>query len=346
MPGITVAVLTGPGGAHLDLYFTGLAVTDAVEAVVVADPSGQCEQLARTKLGSKLARFEHEYGSAFGRAPAMALVTLEAVHAPPVIRTALDANCHVLAEKPACVRAEDFEPLARLADMKHRHLMLAFGNRLRSTVQAARQLMRSGRIGRMYGCEMHLIADQTRLASPEYHRSWFADRTRAGGGQLIWLGIHWLDLAMYVSGVKITEAAGFTGIVGGQPLKAEDSAAVALRFDNGSFGTLTGGYFLDRGYHSHLKIWGSRGWLQLDPHGGEPLVWYSTQDPTPRIQRYEGPPDEASYTPLVQAAVRATQDLAPPPVTPAESLYALQTVFACYRAAETGRSQQVAAGGT
>jgi len=157
----------------------------------------------------------------------------------------------------------------------------------------------------------------------------------------MWLGIHWIDLVMYMTGSKIVEAAGFTGIVGGQPLKAEDSAAMAVRFDNGSSGTITSGYYLDRGYHSHIKIWGSHGWIQLEPHGGEALQWYSTKDSPPQVKRYEGPVDQASYTPLVRACVRASQDLQPPPLTGAESLLALQTVFACYRSAETGRAQRV-----
>lgn len=341
MPGITVAVLTNTAGAHLEAYLAGLSVTEEVEAVVVADPSGGSEASAKKTLGTKLKSFERDHGKALAaHQPAMALVTLEALQSPSVIRAALEANCHVLAEKPSCVRAEDFEPLARLADMKHRHLTLALANRLLGTVQAARKLIQSGQIGRIYGSEL-LVADQTRLKSPTYHQSWFADKARAGGGHLIWLGIHWLDLAMYLTGSKIVEVAGFTGIVGGQPLKAEDSAAMALRFDNGSFGTMTSGYYLDKGYHSHIKIWGSHGWVQLDPHGGEPLQWYSTKDSPPQIKKYDNPADQASYTPLVKECVRAAMGLVPPPLTGAESLHVLKTVFACYRAAETGRSQSV-----
>ena len=41
----------------------------------------------------------------------MVLVTMEGVASPPVIDAALEAGCHVLAEKPACIRAEDFAPL-------------------------------------------------------------------------------------------------------------------------------------------------------------------------------------------------------------------------------------------
>lgn len=342
MPGITIAVLTNTGGAHLDAYLAGLAVTEEVDAVVVADPSGGSEASAKKTLGAKLRSFERDHAKALAdHKPTMALVTMEAVQSPPVIQAALEANCHVLAEKPSCVRAEDFEPLARLADMKHRHLSLALANRLLGTVQAARKLIHSGQIGKLFGCELHIVADQTRLKSATYHQSWFADKARAGGGHLIWLGIHWLDLAMYMTGSKIVEVAGFTGIVGGQPLKAEDSAAMALRFDNGSFGTMTSGYYLDKGYHSHIKIWGSQGWVQLDPHGGEPLQWYSTKDSPPQIKKYEGPVEQGSYTPLVKECVRAAMGLAPPPLTGAESLHVLKTVFACYRAAETGHSQRV-----
>jgi predicted dehydrogenase len=288
MPGITVAVLTNTAGAHLDAYLAGLAATAEAEAVVVADPSGASEAAARKTLGDKLKSFSRDHKQTLAdHQPAMALVTTEAVQAPPIIRAALEASCHVLCEKPSCVRAEDFEPLVQLADMKHRLLMLALANRLLGTVQAAKKLILSGQIGQLYGCELHIVADQTRLKSPAYHQSWFADRARAGGGHLMWLGIHWIDLIMFMTGSKIVEAAGFTGIVGGQPLKAEDSAAMALRFDNGTFGTMTSGYYLDRGYHSHIKIWGSHGWMQLEPHGGEPLQWYSTKDTPPHPPQFD-----------------------------------------------------------
>ena len=342
MPGITVAVLTNAAGAHLGAYLAGLAVTDEVEAVVVADPSGESEASVKKTLGAKLKSYERDHVKVLAdHKPAMALVTMEAVQSPPAIQAALEANCHVLAEKPSCLRAEDFEPLVRLADMKHRHLSLALANRLLPTVQAARKLIQSGQLGKLFGSELHIVADQTRLKSPTYHQSWFADQARSGGGHLIWLGIHWLDLAIYMTGSKIVEAAGFIGNVGGQPLKIEDSASMALKFDNGTFGTMTSGYYLDKGYHSHIKIWGSHGWLQLDLHGGEPLKWYSTKDSLPQIKKYEGPSGPTDYTPLVKECVRAAMGLNPPPLTGAESLHALKTVFACYRAAETGQSQRV-----
>src|SRR5262249_5443548 len=148
--------------------------------------------------------------------PHLAVVSLEAVKAPPAINAALDAGCHVFAEKPSCTRAEDFEKLLRKAQQKHRHLMMAFANRAHAPVREARRLIRAGKLGKVYGAEVHLVTDQTRLRSEEYRRSWFCSKARAGGGQLLWVEIHWLDLVLHVTGLKVQQVAGFAGVVGGQ----------------------------------------------------------------------------------------------------------------------------------
>ena len=151
------------------------------------------------------------------------------------------------------------------------------------------RLVHEGKIGKVYGVEVHIIADQTRLTAPGYRNEWRAQKARAGGGHLIWLGIHWLDLAMWVTGLPVKAVTGFTANVGGQPLDVEDSAVVAMQFENGSLGTLTSGYYLDKGYHSHLKVWGSQGWLQVHKHTEIPLEWYSMLEPNPQVRRWEKP---------------------------------------------------------
>ena len=272
----------------------------------------------------------------------MALVTMEARLAPPVMDAALEANCHVFAEKPACVRLEDFASLVRKADSKHRYLMLALANRWNPEVIAARQMIAAGRIGKIYGLEMHLIADQTRLTQPGYGEQWVAHKDRAGGGHLIWLGIHWLDLAMLVTDSSITEVAGFVANVGGQPFDVEDSAVGALRFDNGSLGTVTSGYYIDKGYHSHIKIWGSAGWVHIESMEDSPLHFQITKgDGAGAVQTWTGSKQPRGYAPFVSAAVRACAAMTDPPVSSAHSLRALKTVFAIYAAAGTGRSVKV-----
>ena len=151
-------------------------------------------------------------------------------------------------------------------------------------------------------------------------------------------------MAMYLTDSKITGVAGFAGNVGGQPLDVEDSAALAIKFDNGTFGTVTSGFYLDKGYHSHLKIWGSDGWLEINRHGGvgpSPLRWYSSKDEKPKITEYMPPDGPQGYSPFVAACVRAAIGKGPAPLTADDSLQALKTVYAAYRAAETGQTQKI-----
>jgi predicted dehydrogenase len=274
--------------------------------------------------------------------PVMSIVTMEARLAPPVIDLALEHGCHVFAEKPACLRAEDFAPLVQKADSKHLHLMLALANRLNPELVAARKLIAEGAIGKIYGLEMHLVADQTRLTNKSYQAQWYTQKKRAGGGHLVWLGIHWLDLAQFVTGTEITEVAGFIANVGGQPIDIEDSATATLRFDNGALGTMTSGYYLKRGYHSHIKIWGSEGWLHLQQMLDKPLHWVSQKgEQAGKVQEWKGNRQPRGYTPYVRTCIEACANDTDPPINNADSLRAIKVVYSIYEAAGKGKTIRI-----
>lgn len=343
---IDVALMTHADGPHLSAYIGALAKTPEAGTVYLCDPTGATAAAVRKGIGAKLATEVYSSPAALFAAqkPALALITMEAKVSPPAIAAALGAGCHVMAEKPACVRAEDFAPLAAQANASKRHLMLALANRMDPVMQEARRIVQSGAIGKIYGMELHTIADQTRLTKPAYHASWTAQKARAGGGHLIWLGIHWLDLAMFIAGSPIAQVAGFTGNVGGQPIDTEDSAAISFRFGNGTFGNLTSGYYLDKGKQLFIKVWGSEGWVEVNHQTENPLEWYSTKKDggAPQTRRYSPPPGGAvGYDAFVRHVVRAASDLEAPILTPDDSLRALRTVFASYRAAESGQTQRV-----
>src|SRR5437763_16489420 len=111
--------------------------------------------------------------------------------------------------------------------------MLALANRWHAPVRKAREIVREGKLGKVYAVEAHIVADQTRLRSETYRKSWVASKARAGGGHLIWLGIHWLDLVSLITGLKVTQVAGLGGAVGGQPIEVEASAAAVRRVASG-----------------------------------------------------------------------------------------------------------------
>jgi UDP-N-acetyl-2-amino-2-deoxyglucuronate dehydrogenase len=337
---IRVGIITQADGAHLPDYFGSLAKIEEAEAVALADPSGNSEEMARKALGDKLKSVHKDGGDLLKRFdPQMVVVSLEAVAAPPVLRAALEAGCHVFAEKPSCTNAEDYEKVTRLAQQKHRHLILAVANRSHAPVREARRLIQSGALGKIYGVEAHLVTDQTRLKSEEYRKQWFCSKARAGGGQLIWVGIHWLDLILFITGLKIKQVAGFAGNVGGQPIDIEDSAAVTMKFDNGSFGTMTSGYYLDKGYHSHVKVWGELGWLKLAAVEEQPLEWYTSK--AGKVQTFEYEKGGRGYLNFTRSSVRACCGLEEPPAGSEEGLHVLRSIFAFYEAVKTGKTQTV-----
>src|SRR5260370_27743517 len=127
----------------------------------------------------------------------------------------------------------------------------------------ARRIFHAGKIGKLYGVDVHLIADQTRLTKPGYGKDWEAQKARSGGGHLIWLGIHWLDLAVFVTGLPVRQGTGFTANGGGQPFDVEDSAVGALQFENRSRGTPPSRSHPGKGYQSHLEGLGAPSWPEV-----------------------------------------------------------------------------------
>lgn len=334
-----VAVLTHAGGAHLNAYFSALAESKDCDEVVFADPDSHSADEARRLLGDKLTRSYTNFAELLAKeSPKLCVLTMEARLAPPVVEAVLESGSHVFAEKPGCVTLQQFEKLATLAESKHLHLMLAFANRANPESLVARKMIQQGRIGNVYSIDMHIVADQTRLTNPVYHGTWYADKTRAGGGHLIWLGIHWLDLAMFLTGTAIIKASGAIANVGGQPISAEDSAVATLQFSNGMLGTLNSGYYLNAGYHTQIRIWGSKGWMNLDSTGTEKLTWYENTGPKAKqVQTIESPIEPRGYSSFVAQVIAAMAHNTAPPITTQESLNAIRTVFGIYDAAETGK---------
>lgn len=337
---ISVAVLTNETGAHLNAYFSALKEIDGVKEVFLSDPSQNQVEQAQKQLGTKLSQVYQNSESLFqDHKPDMALVTMEARQAPQAINLALERGCHVFAEKPACLSVQQFEPLVQKAESKHLNLSLALANRTNPEIQYAKSLIQEGSLGKIYGVEMTLLADQTRLTNPKYHKSWYAHKDRAGGGFLSWLGIHWLDLSMYLTGSSISDVSGFTALVGGEPIDVEDSAALAFRYKSGFLGTLTAGYFMHQGYQSMIKIWGSKGWLEMVPFQDRHLEW--TLNHNGKKHRFDQSVEPRGYTPAVRKVVQAVAGKSSPLLTSRESLRIIRTIYAFYDAAKSGKSQTI-----
>jgi predicted dehydrogenase len=269
--------------------------------------------------------------------PALVVVSREAQSAPEAVRAALEANAHVIVEKPGCTSLRAFDGLMALADSRQRQVMLALATRLHPAARKAREILQTGALGKPFGASMHWIGDQTRLKNPAYHKSWYASRSRAGGGKLLLHGLHYIDLIAFFTGEHVAKVAAICANVGGQPIEVEDAAAVGMQFTSGWNATLNTGYYLDKGFANLVQVWCAKGWLRFDPGAEPPLEWQANGE---RVQSFT-PPEHDSYVLMFDSAVRMCMGQEPPFVTTRECRAALNTVFSAYRAAETGAAQAV-----
>ena len=115
------------------------------------------------------------------------------LHAPIAV-AALDAGMHVLCEKPMAENVETARLMVKAAEHNDRVLDVSFNHRRRGHVQVLKKMIDAGMLGKIY----YAKAGWLRREGIPGLGSWFTRRATAGGGPLMDLGVHMLDIALYL----------------------------------------------------------------------------------------------------------------------------------------------------
>lgn len=115
------------------------------------------------------------------------------LHAP-VTLAALQKNKHVLLDKPFALNIGEAKLMAQTARKKNRVLMLAMNQRYRQDSQSLRAIVERGELGEIYHAKTYWYR---RTGSPKFG-TWFVNKKLSGGGCLLDIGVHYLDLALYL----------------------------------------------------------------------------------------------------------------------------------------------------
>jgi predicted dehydrogenase len=160
----------------------------------------------------------------------------------------LNAGKHVFCEKPLAVSGQLAAEMVEAARRNDRVLEVAYNHRRRADVQYLRRYLDDRPLGAVY----HTRASWLRRSGIPGMGSWFTSKAAAGGGPLIDLGSHVLDIALYlldeprvksVSAIAHNELgrAGrgggrhqVSGGASGVAFDVEDFTSALLRFENGS----------------------------------------------------------------------------------------------------------------
>lgn len=116
-------------------------------------------------------------------------------HAPLAVQ-ALEAGKHVLLEKPMALNAEAARTIMRAAQASDKTLMMAHQMRWESIPMQIKAQQDRGELGRIYTAKTGWYR---RKGIPGWG-TWFTRMDQSGGGPLIDIGVHMLDLALYLMG--------------------------------------------------------------------------------------------------------------------------------------------------
>ncbi len=209
---------------------------------------------------------------------AVSICTWNNTHAKISI-DALQAGKHVLVEKPLCKTVEEALQVEKAVQESGKLLQVGFVRRYASNTQILKQFIDAGELGEIYYAKASCLR---RLGNPG---GWFSDKERSGGGPLIDLGVHVIDICWYLMGkpkVKSISANVYNRLGNRSNVKnlsfykaadydaskntVEDMANALIRFDNGASLAVDVSFTLHaKKDELAVKLYGDKGGAELEP---------------------------------------------------------------------------------
>jgi len=204
--------------------------TGAVEAVAICDPSPDMVREAAPLAPDAAIVPQLDDMLALGL-DGVVIASPSALHAEQSIR-ALERGVAVFCQKPLGRNADEARAVIAAARQADRLLGVDLSYRETEGMQRIKALLSEGALGDVFAVDLTFH----NAYGPD--KPWFYDRTLSGGGCLIDLGVHMLDLALWA--LDFPEVADVRGQLfsGGGPLKTdgavEDYAVATVTLQNGA----------------------------------------------------------------------------------------------------------------
>jgi len=269
----------------------------------------------------------------------------------------LDAGLDVLLEKPVAHTLDSAERIADAAADAEGFCMVGFNNRFAAPVEVATAYRNEGRFGDI----SHVEANYVRRRGIPGRGSWFTSKEVAGGGALIDIGVHAIDLALYFLGFPtITEVSATTraqfgtredyGYLymwgddeGPEAFDVEDSASAFLRTNDGRTVSLEVAWASNRPRTDEFVLRGTDGGAIYDRKSEDLTIYeadsagsdHLTETAVDTADRNTHLAEVGYFLDHVRAGATPERN------TISEGLAVQRVIDAIYRSAETGRAVEL-----
>ena len=325
-----------PGQAHARGYREAGGFVVAAVADLIPD--------RREKLGADLIK-ARQYSDAMEligdpEVEAVSICLPTHLHLP-IALAALKKKKHVILETPPGLSVKETRQLTAAAAKAGKVLTYAFQRRFGGAELAARQAIEKGYAGEA----VHARSTWMRTRGIPIGTGWYTDRAQSGGGVLMDLGSHMLDIGWHLLGqpkpvsVYAVTRQQFKDLSPKpESYNVEDSAFAIVRFENGRSLELAVSWAINQAPAHNgttCRLYGSTGAVEVYTPAG------------PVLYRNFSPKGDAKPTPLKQpkisghtAMLRQFREciLGKAQASPEQAITLMQMIDALYRSSDSGKS--------
>jgi predicted dehydrogenase len=264
--------LIGGGGIAQAVHIPGWKNLPEVEIVGVADVSEATAKKAAAAAGATQVFTDYRDLLKLDL-DAVDICTPNRVHTPAAL-AALNLGRHVLCEKPLAVSTAEVREMGELADRKKLKLMTAQHQRFTQPAVAAKAWVDAGNLGETYHARVRAMRRAWLPPAPG-----FIDAKLSGGGPCMDIGVHALDLCLWLMGfpkpVRVTGTArtvfakghampNLWGEWDRERYSVEDFATGFVHFDNGATLVLEAAWMCHQQENEDLaaQLFGTKGGIK------------------------------------------------------------------------------------
>ena len=186
--------IIGCGGIAAKKHMPALATIDEVEIVAFCDLVEEQAVISKNTYGAVGSRVYTDYKKMLEHEELdiVHVCTPNSTHAEISI-AAMEADNHVMCEKPMAKTAEEARQMVAASERTGKKLTIGYQNRFRPDSQYLHKATQAGELGEIYNAKAHAIR---RRAVPTW--GVFLNEEAQGGGPLIDIGTHALDLTLWM----------------------------------------------------------------------------------------------------------------------------------------------------
>ncbi|MCU6710368.1 Gfo/Idh/MocA family oxidoreductase [Paenibacillus sp. J5C_2022] len=348
--------IIGCGGIANGKHMPSLSKLDNVEMVAFCDIVEERATEAAAKYGAEGAKVYTDYTELLKDS------SIEIVHVctpndshADISIAALEAGKHVMSEKPMAKTAHDAARMAETARRTGKKLTVGYNNRFRPDSQQMKKVCADGELGEIYYAKAHAVR---RRAVPTW--GVFLDEEKQGGGPLIDIGTHALDLTLWMmdnykpkvvlgqSFHKLSQrenAANAWGPWDPAKFTVEDSAFGMIVMENGATIVLESSWALNtlEVEEARCTLSGTeggadmKGGLRINGEQHSRLFTKEVDLKAGGVAFFEGNAENDADLEM-KMWIKAIDEDTDPVVTPEQALVVSQILEAIYESAKTGKA--------